>query len=288
MTYLICPHCSYPNELRSPYLTFCSNCSKKIEKNFSDWSKNHPDFSFDDYKQIEGVTGLKHWEREKIEKRKNKILPKSGQIAILIVGILSIASLLAFFTLSVSKSDLSTWTSVTWQENNEELLNWQIITVPEDNFEVAMPAKPKVDKSMEESDLGVLKYSKYTVLLERGKNKPYHYSVRLLRYPAEIIHSRAITTVQSHEFLDYSIMQLLQEESGKIIHQNKITYGLYPGKEIILSDENSDTQSRLRLYLIENALYTLQVSMDANSVSLRAAEKFLNSFKLLTYAQRSQ
>jgi hypothetical protein len=284
MTYLICPHCRYPNEIRSPYLTFCNKCSRKIEKNYTDWSKNHPDFTFEDYKQIEGSTGLLRWELEKTGPSGKKTFPRSGRIAILLVGILAIGSLLSFFALSVSTSEFTSWSSIPWTEKNEALLQWHTITVPEDNFEVRMPAKPKVDKSMEENDLGILKYSNYTVVQERGKNTPYHYSISLLRYPAELIHSRTISTVQSREFLDYSVGKLIQKGKAKLIHQKEITYGLYPGKEVVLSDASENSESRLRLYLIENALYTLRVSMDADNRSIRAAEKFLNSFKLLAYA----
>jgi hypothetical protein len=76
----------------------------------------------------------------------------------------------------------------------------------------------------------------------------------------------------------------MQKGTEKLILQKEIKYGLYPGREVVLSDASTISETRLGLYLIENALYTLQVSMDANNGSIRAAEKFLNSFKLLAYA----
>jgi hypothetical protein len=56
MTYLKCSHCGYLNPLTGQYQTFCQNCNKKLENNFSDWHKLHPDKSFEDFKAIFGQT----------------------------------------------------------------------------------------------------------------------------------------------------------------------------------------------------------------------------------------
>lgn len=57
MTYLKCSHCGYLNPLTGQYQTFCQNCNKKLENNFSDWHKLHPDKSFEDFKVLFGQTG---------------------------------------------------------------------------------------------------------------------------------------------------------------------------------------------------------------------------------------
>jgi acetyltransferase-like isoleucine patch superfamily enzyme len=62
------------NEVKSEYLIFCSNCNKKLENNYSDWSNRNSDKTFEDFKEIicttekfnkntnkPKVKGLKYW-----------------------------------------------------------------------------------------------------------------------------------------------------------------------------------------------------------------------------------
>lgn len=57
MQYLKCDHCGYYNEVKGGYLTFCSNCNKKLENNFNDWKKRNEGKTLDDYKKMVCVSG---------------------------------------------------------------------------------------------------------------------------------------------------------------------------------------------------------------------------------------
>ena len=52
MHFLKCNNCGYFNEVKTEFLIFCSKCNKKLEGNYSDWSKRNSDKTFDDYKQL--------------------------------------------------------------------------------------------------------------------------------------------------------------------------------------------------------------------------------------------
>ena len=52
MHYLKCEQCGHINVLKTEYLTFCSNCNKKLDNSFSEWQKRNQGKSFDDYKQL--------------------------------------------------------------------------------------------------------------------------------------------------------------------------------------------------------------------------------------------
>jgi len=52
MHFIKCSNCGHFNEVKTEYLIFCSQCNKKLEKNYTDWSKRNSDKSFDDYKQL--------------------------------------------------------------------------------------------------------------------------------------------------------------------------------------------------------------------------------------------
>ena len=77
MYYLKCSNCGHLNELKTEYLTFCQNCNKVLRNNFTDWKKDNPNKSFEDYKQLmcttkaienlsvkpnkKKIKGLKYW-----------------------------------------------------------------------------------------------------------------------------------------------------------------------------------------------------------------------------------
>lgn len=77
MHYLKCNNCGHFNEVKTEYLVFCANCEKKLENNYSDWTKRNPEKSFEDFKEMNCTTekvelsneltkskqkkGLKYW-----------------------------------------------------------------------------------------------------------------------------------------------------------------------------------------------------------------------------------
>lgn len=77
MHYLKCPNCGHFNELKTEYQTFCKNCNKVLKNNFTDWKKDNPNNTFEDFKKLMCTTnpteplkensnkpkfkGLKYW-----------------------------------------------------------------------------------------------------------------------------------------------------------------------------------------------------------------------------------
>ncbi len=56
MEYLKCNSCGHLNTLKTKYQIFCTDCNKKLENNFSDWNRVHPDKNFEDYKKTECIS----------------------------------------------------------------------------------------------------------------------------------------------------------------------------------------------------------------------------------------
>ncbi|MDR3704360.1 MAG: hypothetical protein P4L28_00455 [Paludibacteraceae bacterium] len=52
MRYLKCTHCGHLNEVKTEYLTLCSECNKKLENNYTDWKEQNPDKSFEDFNAL--------------------------------------------------------------------------------------------------------------------------------------------------------------------------------------------------------------------------------------------
>ncbi|NVN95777.1 MAG: hypothetical protein HXX18_10895 [Bacteroidetes bacterium] len=58
MHFLKCNNCGHFNEVKTQYMVFCIQCNKKLENNFSEWSKRNAEKSFDDYKNQVCTTEL--------------------------------------------------------------------------------------------------------------------------------------------------------------------------------------------------------------------------------------
>jgi len=77
MHYLKCNNCGHFNEVKTEYLVFCTNCNKKFDNSYSEWTKRNSEKSFEDYKQLicttektdllkdlpktKKIKGLKYW-----------------------------------------------------------------------------------------------------------------------------------------------------------------------------------------------------------------------------------
>lgn len=80
MYYLKCSKCGHLNELKTEYITFCTNCNAKLENNFQSWHKINADRTLDEYKKevcitAESLISAKHIDnRKKIRKYRMKFL----------------------------------------------------------------------------------------------------------------------------------------------------------------------------------------------------------------------
>src|SRR5262245_13035097 len=87
MYYLRCTNCGHLNEVKTEYLTFCSNCNKKLENNFSDWHKRNSNKSFADYQAEVCISEESKMQLEASEVKPSKFnFGRSLVIAVLIVA----------------------------------------------------------------------------------------------------------------------------------------------------------------------------------------------------------
>jgi hypothetical protein len=78
MLYLKCTNCGHYNELKTEYITFCTNCNKILSDNFPDWKKRNPDRTLDDFKKIVCTED----KEEPILKKTKSKLPTSAKVGI--------------------------------------------------------------------------------------------------------------------------------------------------------------------------------------------------------------
>lgn len=85
---LKCTHCDYLNEVNSEYLTFCSNCDRKLINSFQEWKKTNLDKTFDDYKKSECIDEELQLERIRDFKKRNKRWNKRLVFGLVLLGMM--------------------------------------------------------------------------------------------------------------------------------------------------------------------------------------------------------
>lgn len=90
--YLICNHCSHPNEIKSEYMVLCSHCGKRMNNNFTEWKLSNAGKSFDEYKMLVGITDQQISATKPEKKNKGSFKSKSLKEKILIVVVTLVAA----------------------------------------------------------------------------------------------------------------------------------------------------------------------------------------------------
>jgi hypothetical protein len=95
MIYLKCKSCGHYNELRSEFLTFCGQCGKKLENNYSEWKNKRPESNFDEFRQevAVGTNGVKNSPFKILKQRYLKQVGRRGVLLtlILVIGVAAVA-----------------------------------------------------------------------------------------------------------------------------------------------------------------------------------------------------
>ncbi|MCC5616738.1 hypothetical protein LC605_16990 [Nostoc sp. CHAB 5836] len=88
-----------------------------------------------------------------------------------------------------------------------------------------------------------------------------------------------VTQIPSSELLD-SALQGMLEDGKKLLSQQNITLGAYPGREIKLWDEKEGIFMTGRVFIVNQRLYILFVGSDKNP-QVSDVRKFFDSFELM-------
>ncbi|SFE81990.1 hypothetical protein SAMN05518672_110202 [Chitinophaga sp. CF118] len=95
MVYLKCKSCGHYNELRSEFLTFCGQCGKKLENNYSEWKNKHPESDFEEFQAEVGVAsnGVRISKWTTLKQNYLKKVGRRGVLLtlILVIGIAAVA-----------------------------------------------------------------------------------------------------------------------------------------------------------------------------------------------------
>jgi hypothetical protein len=147
---------------------------------------------------------------------------------------------------------------------------WKIFSPDEGKSSILMPGEEISDVTPEKSDIdkGVKSTKMYLSTNETN--------VFMIGY-ADF--NNDVTQIPSSELLD-SALQAMLKDGKKLLSQENITLGAYPGREMKLWDEKEGIFMTGRVFIVNQRLYILFVGSDKNP-QVSDVRKFFDSFELI-------
>ena len=82
---LKCEHCGHLNDVSSEYLTLCTNCNRKLNNSYSEWKKQNPTKTFDNYKNEVCINYELELEKSQLLKRQSK--KRNTRLVIILISV---------------------------------------------------------------------------------------------------------------------------------------------------------------------------------------------------------
>jgi hypothetical protein len=150
---------------------------------------------------------------------------------------------------------------------------WKSFSSSEGGFSVLMPVTPTRKRQTTDNAHVSLNANLFTASLEEGK---VSYSVSYTNFPDEV------AQLPPNFLLDSLAARFTNDRNIKLINQQDIKLGRYPGKEFKF-EAPGEKLVKYRAYLVNQRLYQVisEIPKDRENVLSNDIEKFMNSFQLL-------
>jgi TonB family protein len=150
---------------------------------------------------------------------------------------------------------------------------WQEFKHEAGNFAVMMPGKPLEISQTIEGDMGKVPTKSFV-----AHSGQITFAVMYSDYPITFDAPDAVKAI-----LNAMRDIMLSKSRGKLISEKEHVFKKYPGRELAAGTDNG--MARVRMYLIEQRLYTLTALLsDSNDLKLlesKQVDRFLDSFQLI-------
>lgn len=156
--------------------------------------------------------------------------------------------------------------------------NWVLFKY--DDYSIEFPVAPKSETKMLNSSLGELKLNFFIYDASKSNKKDDNlvYMMMSTEYPDSSINSDDKESLT--EIFRNGVDGAVKRVQGKLLSEKSIEIQGFPGREIKVDYKNGMAIIKIRLYLVRNKMYMLQVITETAKESNILVEKFLNSFTL--------
>lgn len=158
-------------------------------------------------------------------------------------------------------------------------LPWYKFVSKKHGYQIEFPVKPEITTKKLKSDIGTLKLNIASYDATKSKkDQNMVYMINHTEYPASI-------TSENEDLLELffkgAIKGAVSKINGKKLSEEEIDYKGYPGREVKIDYNDGAAVIKLRLFLVKNHLYMIQVITATDNDENSEMNKFLNSFDLI-------
>lgn len=158
--------------------------------------------------------------------------------------------------------------------------DWEVFQSFDGKFKILSPGEMVKKEKTIETGIGNITY--VTHLHQPTEKTPDNivYMVSYCDYPEYSIHSDSTAFLE--EFFKTTIESSVESVDGELSYSSDIELGKYSGKLWRVDYNDGKVSIKTKAYMVKNRLYTLQVITHREKAMNIWADKFLDSFSLLS------
>ena len=159
--------------------------------------------------------------------------------------------------------------------------DWFLMKNSEQGYQIEFPKEPTASVQTVNTKAGpVDMHINMLDLSKKDVDSNLIYLSSFAQYPDSLVHSDR--KEQLKDFFKETIEGLVGSIDGEILSKKDVKIDSYSGKEVKIDFQDGMAIIRIRVYLVENKVYMLQVITKKENDSNESISKFLNSFSLIS------
>ncbi len=158
--------------------------------------------------------------------------------------------------------------------------DWFLMKSEAQGYQIEFPEKPSSNVQTVNTEAGPVDMHIHMLDLSKKENDSnLIYLSSFAQYPDSLVHSDR--KEQLAGFFKETIDGLIGSIDGKLMNERDVQIGEYEGREVKINFQDGMAIIRIRVYLVQNKVYMLQVITKTENDSNDSISHFMNSFALL-------
>ncbi len=154
---------------------------------------------------------------------------------------------------------------------------WTMVAT--ENCKIYFPDKPTDRSGIVSTAKGDLKVNIYSYNASNVGEDNLAYILTETEYPDSLINSDNKDKLDA--FFKNSIDGIANNFHGKLMSESKTEIKGFPGRQVKLGIQQGKSIINIRLYLVKNRMYMLEIITAADKDYNRSINKFMNSFEIM-------
>lgn len=158
--------------------------------------------------------------------------------------------------------------------------DWVLVQNKDQGYQIEFPEEPTKNIQTVKTEAGnVDMYINMLDLSSKDQDVNLIYMSSFAQYPDSIVHSDKKQQIVA--FFKETLDGLIGSIEGELLEEKEVNIGQYKGKEVKINFQDGMAVIRIRVYLVENNVYMLQVVTKTDKDNNESISKFMNSFALM-------